>query len=757
MDKEEKTSTGRTSGCVPKLLVSNVANEPEMSSSMSPVVVVSNYKKTKQVFVSTIGLSDTDINMKSLLQNLTDTNSMGIAELNQNKLCDKKHSSYDNQPSMLTSQRETVRRSDINLHVSEKDVHVEMSEPHNANKKFDKNQDTIKSGVEEKSPVILFKWGGSSKKPLHCQICDMAFSDGELLREHLTKHDTTRTQQQKPYPCRLCYKSFQSERSLERHQFVHSGQSLKRCKFCYKVFANKENLDKHILMHNGQKMHRCQFCDERFTYRQGLETHLVTHTKERNFKCTFCAKAFSRKDTLERHLKTHSSLKEKSHKCVECDKSFSFLFTLRKHVRSVHGGEPDGKHCEICGKFIKNRENISRHMMIHADKRPFKCNVCDRAFVQKQHLNDHMAIHSSTLSNICKICGNVFRHRRSLNRHFHKHYSVPSKGVYVCSMCEKQFNSEFKIREHILNSHDRVLFCSLCKMKFSEENDLADHMLREHSLHISTHEKPQLVNKSTETNQTEGECETQVEQFNTDKIEQEAAEELLKFRKNYLLPAGFKGTASMSKGGDNDETSNVQFAVNGTNVANIITSQNNILESECSVNVPDSDIIADVHNDGVVYIVCSDSQVEDGEICPNVISISDFLPQIAGKSNPFVINSVSDNQSDIQAIHIQETINQSGSQIIHIPDTMNQSSGHTDDETGMETVQVERDIGNGLVDNELAGNIDNTLSADPETTCYMNQTHYESDRSVLIQSLIDYAEKIQEEEMLGEDASETKI
>ncbi|KAL4216729.1 hypothetical protein ACF0H5_024452 [Mactra antiquata] len=649
-------------------------------------------------------MATTNMPMKSLIKNLRSPSSTGLVTNVTTTNCNNTNveisqSEDSGTDSLLYNQ--ACQKTNLS-ETAENTVHIEIAEyPNNS---VDTNHGTFLqfedgNNVKAKSSVILFKWSGSSNKPLHCQTCDMAFSDGDLLREHLKKHEVQEKESKKPFPCKLykCFKSFETEKSLERHQLTHSGQSMKRCKYCYKVFANKENLDKHLAIHNGQRLYDCSICSEGFVYRQGLESHMQTHREERNFKCVVCLKTFRRRDSLQRHLLRHTNVRTKTHQCVECDKSFFFLFALKKHVRSVHGGEPDGRHCDICGKFIKNRENISRHMMIHDNKRPYQCEVCNQSFVQKQHLLDHMDVHSSQSAYSCKFCGNNFRHRRSLNRHLHKHYTVPVKGVYACSKCDGKFEGEAKIAEHILNKHDKELFCSLCKAKHSDENELADHMLNVHC--AIEKEDPELVNKATSTNDHTNEELVNYEHTYAESIEQEAAEELLRIRK-YYQPSFDEADHVNTEDPDNGIPQ-----IDKTFVVDELES-NETAESIDIVNNDDSGkvIQASIGKDGIVYIICNDSQEfsdivgkakqDNGGIVDvtksdaqytvdnknamkseqQVLSQTDGVLTSAGHSFAYIDNlPESITQTGAQVIHIPESMKQSGSQIIYSPESFDLS------------------------------------------------------------------------------------
>ena len=61
---------------------------------------------------------------------------------------------------------------------------------------------------------------------------------------------------------------------------------------------------------------------------------------------------------------------------------------------------PDNKTCrwkfengQICGKVFTKTYNLTVHMRMHQDIRPFPCTICEQTFRQKAHLQRHEATH----------------------------------------------------------------------------------------------------------------------------------------------------------------------------------------------------------------------------------------------------------------------------------------------------------------------------------------------------------------------------
>lgn len=586
------------------------------------------------------------------------------------------------------------------------------------------NENSLVGNIsEKKSPVIMFKWG-SVNKPFRCQICDLSLDDGNLLRAHMERHANTNTEQVKPFQCTLCTKSFQSSRSLERHQFVHSGQMQKRCKYCYKVFANKENLDKHILMHNASKLLICQYCDQSYSTRNNLEAHLALHTGQRQFNCKICEKSYNRKDSLDRHLLTHDTSKKRKHQCVECEKSFQFLFSLKRHVRSVHGMEPDGKECKVCGKFIKNRENITRHMQIHEGVRPYACNDCGRKFTQKQHLLDHLVIHTNSLPFNCKICGLSFRYKRSLNRHLKKHYTYhPHSKKLECVKCSEILDNEHELVQHVQNVHFKNHECLMCQLSFSKEGNLLKHMLQVHSIYVENKKMAgvRVVNRSTETEPL--------------LMEPVTGSSLMKDESNKAKV--INGEIENEEVTEDGEEGMVRLSKNDEDIAH------EALETSADTENAQTVIC---EGQEVIYIMCDNGQ----EIIQKVIEKKDI-------SQTDQNISMSNFPKEITTYALD------GTQIIHLDNICTQTVANVQElESSSETIELSEVAETDNQVEEMSEEYCDNTDANEDKEMAMNydvdatQEEIVAERTKLIQSLIDYAEKMQEKE-LSMTSSETKI
>ena len=78
----------------------------------------------------------------------------------------------------------------------------------------------------------------------------------------------------------------------------------------------------------------------------------------KEFTCDLCKRAFSQKENLKRHMNIHADVEK--YKCERCSESFSSWSEVRVHVLREHAENPHP--CALCDSIFANRWNLSRHM-----------------------------------------------------------------------------------------------------------------------------------------------------------------------------------------------------------------------------------------------------------------------------------------------------------------------------------------------------------------------------------------------------------
>ncbi len=76
--------------------------------------------------------------------------------------------------------------------------------------------------------------------------------------------------------------------------------------------------------------------------------------------CEFCSSNFQLESSLKKHIRERHTL---SIKCPDCIAIFTNMSDLRKH--QVRHGDGDAMECRVCGKKIKHKKNMQRHLSLH--------------------------------------------------------------------------------------------------------------------------------------------------------------------------------------------------------------------------------------------------------------------------------------------------------------------------------------------------------------------------------------------------------
>ena len=171
----------------------------------------------------------------------------------------------------------------------------------------------------------------------------------------------------------------------EFYVFIGDQGKTKSKREAHDINESANNIQKSI------KGFECSICFKNFTTNRSLQKHKRIHTGEKPFQCKTCSKSFSWSVILKNHERVHTG--EKPFKCKTCSKSFTRLGNVKAHER-IHTGERPFT-CEICPKVFSSVHNQKRHERIHTGERPFKCKTCEKCFIQNNDLLRHEKTHIS--------------------------------------------------------------------------------------------------------------------------------------------------------------------------------------------------------------------------------------------------------------------------------------------------------------------------------------------------------------------------
>ncbi|CAI9742536.1 ---NA--- [Octopus vulgaris] len=113
-------------------------------------------------------------------------------------------------------------------------------------------------------------------------------------------------------------------------------------------------------------------------------------------------------------------------------------------------------HCDICGKSISCRGNLTKHKQIHAGKKPFRCNICGKSFSANSHLTAHKRIHTGEKPYHCDVCDKSFSESGPLTRHKRTH---TGEKPYQCSLFHA--SATLSVKKCFLKSWELCCFLTI--------------------------------------------------------------------------------------------------------------------------------------------------------------------------------------------------------------------------------------------------------------------------------------------------------
>ena len=333
--------------------------------------------------------------------------------------------------------------------------------------------------------------------PIKCNICDQQFIIEEGLLHHMK---SVHSQDTVTHSCSECSMSFISETSKLIHESMHGISneinSKYLCKYCLVTGLSKIELVNHCKEnHEFETLpffmcDKCDFDSPKFPITEEHYKNVHGMLRYSPFTCKHCDHISNELDSFRRHVITHQDV---SHICDECGKVLKSKKYLKRHIE-YHHAKQDRCVCDICGFSTSHQDWLKRHILNQHQKAKVKfCPHCKKVFRDKNCLEVHIDHNHPSVGEkkfFCQECGAGFMYQYSLTSHLYKHKikqkkmnerigKVKDTGPVQCPHCDKTLNGPDNLSRHITQSHKK-LTCSQCQKTVLNKFQLKKHLFFDH-------------------------------------------------------------------------------------------------------------------------------------------------------------------------------------------------------------------------------------------------------------------------------------
>ncbi|CAK1587463.1 unnamed protein product [Parnassius mnemosyne] len=298
------------------------------------------------------------------------------------------------------------------------------------------------NGIEEQYDRMLFECYGVRVPKSDCMICDHCI------------HQLRNAQRFR----RLVQAAFTKppeESPLRDGSKIKIVKSLSSTKIGIAVHYTKKNSVKEIkpkvAIDNLQK--KCELRRER---KRLFNTHV--ETKKANVACTICNHRYPMIVPFDGIKKFVCSRCKKNSEtygiCRKCNLRMP-MNSMNEHLKSHAKIKPKGKNrlSNFTKPPVLNKTvNLSRTQTFVKYPKKYQCSQCEKKYIVPQHLAQHIAIvHGDSLNCTCTVCGKDMKTREMLGKHMSTHTGQP---IYKCNICMKIFKSQRNLQAHYL-THEK--------------------------------------------------------------------------------------------------------------------------------------------------------------------------------------------------------------------------------------------------------------------------------------------------------------
>ncbi|XP_070776823.1 zinc finger protein 572 [Enoplosus armatus] len=301
---------------------------------------------------------------------------------------------------------------------------------------------------------------------------------------HQQSHElsSSRSKMTLKHQCPKCLKTFCSPSKLQRHFLIHTGQKPFSCRICWKTFRQKVHLKSHLRTANKCSLSavterkKQRFCNGRQTSVElelqcKISVKAVQDLNETEIKSELVVKPEQplntssqchKSDEQEQQYLTPKDLKP--FQCMICNRSFRLEVNLIRHHK-IHRNQKELGNPTI----VQNSNNMKtsdseakRHLPEPSHADPIDLNFIVKPETWRENCSDQ----NDSLPRDSELITSAEQQKETCR--------APSK--HQCHTCLKCFPSVSKLQRHMMtHTGQRPFGCEMCGKRFRQKTHLRVH------------------------------------------------------------------------------------------------------------------------------------------------------------------------------------------------------------------------------------------------------------------------------------------
>ncbi|CAB0038673.1 unnamed protein product [Trichogramma brassicae] len=142
-------------------------------------------------------------------------------------------------------------------------------------------------------------------------------------------------------------------------------------------------------------------------------------------------------------------------------------------IRQIISIKKEFNYENNCEFQEKSRLKIDESKEKRDPRRPQECEICQKSFESQSKLKRHiMAVHDQSKPFQCEICHKSFGHKGNLNKHISLVHD--RSKPFECEICHKSFGHKGNLNKHISLVHDRSkpFECDICHKSYGQKGSV---------------------------------------------------------------------------------------------------------------------------------------------------------------------------------------------------------------------------------------------------------------------------------------------